>query len=127
MDEKHSYDWDHRTESVLDDQIAGYDEMRQRCPVARSRYQHWSLFRHEDVMRVLDDPQTFSSAVSSYLSIPNGLDAPLHTEYRRLIDPYFTPQRMAAFEPVCRSIAVSLVDSLPMASEVELMTASMVC
>ncbi len=123
MDEKPSYDWDHRTESVLDDQIAGYDEMRKRCPVARSRYQHWSLFGHEDVMGVLDDPHTFSSAVSSYLSIPNGLDAPLHSVYRRIIDPYFNPQRMAAFEPACRSIGVNLVDSLPTAGQVELMTA----
>ena len=123
MDEKQSYDWDHRTEEVLDDQIAGYDEMRQRCPVARIRYQHWSLFRHEDVMRVLDDPATFSSAVSSYLSIPNGMDAPQHTVYRRIIEPYFNPQRMAAFEPTCRSVAISLVESLPVTGEVELMTA----
>jgi len=123
MDEKQSYDWDHRTEEVLDDQIAGYDEMRQRCPVARSRYQHWSLFRHEDVMRVLEDPETFSSAVSSYLSIPNGMDAPQHTVYRRIIEPYFNPQRMAAFEPTCRRVAVSLVESLPVIGEVELMTA----
>ena len=46
-------DWDPRAPPVLDDQIAAYDAMRRRCPVAHSDYLHWSLFRHADVLRVL--------------------------------------------------------------------------
>jgi cytochrome P450 len=123
MDEKLKSDWDSRSEAVLDDQIAAYDAMRQRCPVAHSEYLHWSLFRHADVLRVLNDHQTFSSAASAYLSVPNGIDPPQHAQYRRIIEPYFNPQRMAAFEPVCRKIAVDLVQSLPPSGEVELMAA----
>ncbi len=33
--------------------------MRKGCPVAHSNYLWWSLFRHEDVMRVLEDHETF--------------------------------------------------------------------
>jgi cytochrome P450 len=114
-------DWDARAQAVLDDQIAAYDRMRGRCPVAWSDYLQWSLFRHADVMRVLEDHETFSNAVSSHLSVPNGMDPPEHGRYRRIIEPYFGPARMAAFEPVCRAIAVGLASRLPAGGEVELM------
>jgi hypothetical protein len=106
---------------VLDDQIAAYDRMRGRCPVAYSDYLHWSVFRHADVTRVLDDHGTFSNAVSSHLSVPNGMDPPEHTAYRKIIEPYFGPRRMQAFEPVCREIAVDLASRLPAGGEIELM------
>jgi cytochrome P450 len=93
--------------------------MRHRCPVAHSDYLNLSLFRHGDVMRVLNDPETFSNAVSSYLSVPNGMDPPDHTRYRSIIEHYFGPQRMAVFEPVCREIAASLVNGLSRGGEVE--------
>ncbi len=119
--EKPESDWDPRAGAVLDDQIAVYDQMRGKCPVAHSEYLGWSLFRHADVMQVLQDPAAFSSAVSSHLSVPNGMDPPLHAEYRRIIDAYFTPQRMQAFAPLCRQVALGLVGALPRGEEVELM------
>jgi cytochrome P450 len=70
---------------------------------------------------VLDDHETFSSVVSSHLSVPNGMDPPLHTVYRQLIEPYFEPARMAAFEPVCQGIAARLVSALPCEGDIELM------
>ena len=48
-------DWDPKSGPVLSDQRAAYDEMRERCPVAYSDFLGWSLFRHEDVLRVLND------------------------------------------------------------------------
>ncbi|WP_292937821.1 cytochrome P450 [Noviherbaspirillum sp.] len=123
MDEKLKHDWDPRSEAVLTDQIAAYDEMRHRCPVAHSAYLNWSLFRHEDVVRALLDHETFSSAVSSHPAVPNGMDPPQHTGYRRIIEPYFNAERMATFEPVCRAVAAALVDKLPDAGETEFMAA----
>lgn len=114
-------DWDPRAESVLEDQIAAYDAMRSRCPVAYSDYLQWSLFRHADVKRVLEDHDTFSNAASRHLSVPNAMDPPEHTRFRRLIEPYFGPGPMAAFEPRCREIAESLVARLPESGEIEAM------
>jgi len=114
-------DWDPRSDTVLQDQLAAYDDMRQRSPVAHSHYLQWSLFRHEDIMRVLNDAETFSNAVSSYLSIPNGMDPPQHEQYRSIIEPYFGPERIAAFEPVCRNIAANVVKTLPRHAETEFM------
>ncbi|MFC6674238.1 hypothetical protein [Marinobacterium aestuariivivens] len=76
MNDRRTADWDPRSPTVLDDQIEAYDEMRRRCPMAHSEFLNWTLFRHRDLMRVLADDQTFSNAVSSHLSIPNGLDPP---------------------------------------------------
>jgi len=100
-------------------QREAYDEMRRRCPVAYSESMGWSLFRHEDVTRVLLDHETFSSAVSQHLSVPSGMDQPEHTEYRRIIEPYFSKERMEAFEPVCRGVAKNLARSVAAQKEVE--------
>lgn len=116
-------DWDPRSPEVQADQIASYDEMRRRCPVAHSDYLHWSLFRHSDVVRVLHDPETFSNATSAHLNVPNGMDPPQHSAYRQLIDPYFGPQALRAFEPEFRRIALELVECLPPSAEVEWMDA----
>jgi cytochrome P450 len=121
MSKKSQPDWDSRSQAVLKDQITAYDQMRGRCPVAYSDYLQWSVFRHADVLRVLDDHVTFSNAVSSHLSVPNGMDPPEHTEYRKIIEPYFGPKRMQAFEPVCREIAAELAKRLPVGGEIELM------
>ena len=119
MDEKPQQDWNPQSDAVMRDQRAAYDAMRERCPVAFSDYLQWSVFRHEDVVRVLNDPATFSNAASRHLSVPNGMDPPAHTEYRRVIEPYFEPARMQAFEPACRAIAADLVQALLGRDEVE--------
>ena len=106
-------DWDPRSPEVLDDQIQAYDAMRQGCPVAYSDYLLWSLFRHEDVMRALEDHATFSNTASNHLSIPNAMDPPEHTPYRRIIERYFTDECMREFEPVCQALTKVLIDDLP--------------
>ena len=119
MDDELQPDWDPKSDAVLHNQLAAYDDMRERCPVAYSELLGWSLFRHEDLVRVLNDPDAFSNVVSSHRSVPNGMDPPEHTEYRRIIEPYFRPERMEAFESQCREIASNLVRSLLGRDEVE--------
>ena len=122
MNETLDPDWNPVSDAVLRDQRAAYDEMRERCPVAYSEFLGWSVFRHRDVVRVLNDPATFSNAVSTHLSVPNGMDPPEHTAYRRIIEPYFQPEKMTAFEPQCRQIAASLAASLLGRGDVELIS-----
>lgn len=121
MSDERKPDWDPRSAEVLRDQRAAYDAMRERCPVAWSDYLQWSLFRHDDVVRVLHDHETFSSAASRHLSVPNGMDPPEHTVYRRLVEPYFAAARVDAFEPSCRQLAADLVDRVLARGEVEFM------
>lgn len=100
-------DWDPRDEQVLNDQCAAYDAQRARCPVAYSDFLQWSVFRYAHVRRVLEDHVTFSNRTSAHLSVPHGMDPPEHSAFRSLLEPFFTPERMRRFEPVCRSIAAS--------------------
>jgi cytochrome P450 len=81
-----------------------------------------TVCRHADVVRVLHDHDTFSSVVSTHRSVPNGMDPPEHTIYRSMIDPYFSPERVASFEPACRRIAAALVDAACEQGDVDLMT-----
>lgn len=123
MTTTHNPDWDPRAAEVVCDQRAAYDKMRENCPVAYSQLMGWSIFRHADVMRVLQDHKTFSNAVSEHLSAPGGMDPPEHTAYRTIIDRYFTTERMAAFEPVCRDIVVNLLEEAIQVQQVELVDA----
>jgi cytochrome P450 len=116
-------DWDPRSVEVQRDQLAAYDEMRERCPVAYSEFLGWSIFRHADVLRVLNDHTAFSNVVSSHRAVPSGMDPPEHTEYRRIVERYFQPSYMEAFEPICGEIATQLVDSLLAHEEVEINSA----
>lgn len=115
-------DWDPRHPAVLSDQIRAYDQMRARCPVAYSDYLGWSVFRHDDIVAVVGDHETFSSAVSSHPAVPNGFDPPKHGPYRTVVDHYFTPEHMLAFEPVCRQVARDLIARLSLGVPVEIIS-----
>lgn len=114
--------WDPRSPEVLTDQIAAYDEMRGRCPIAHSDFLGWSVFRHAEVLRILNDHRRFSNAVSVHLNVPNGMDPPEHTRYRAIVDRYFEPAIIDAFEPKCRGIARELVAGLPTGELVRMMS-----
>jgi cytochrome P450 len=108
MTEERHDDWNPLDASILKDQRRAYDEMRERCPVAHSEFMGWSLFCHEDIATVLADPETYSN-VSQFLSIPNGMDPPVHGRYREALDPNFDREQMARIEPRAREIAAILL------------------
>ncbi len=116
------HDWNPRDPLVLADQRRAYDEMREQCPIALSEFMGWSVFRHEDVVAVLADPTTYSSA-SKRIAIPNGMDPPEHRRYREALAPHFTDERMAALEPRSRQIAQELVEAMLAQGEVGFMDA----
>ena len=68
---------------------------------------------HAEVVRIATDPERFSSTVSRFLQIPNGLDGPEHRRFRVLVERYFTAEALAQFAPACRRVARDLVDALP--------------
>jgi cytochrome P450 len=115
-------DWDPRSPSVLEDQRAAYDEMRERCPVAHSEFMGWSVFRHEDIEKVLADPATYSSA-SRHVAVPNGMDPPEHTSHRAALAPVFDDEQMQRLEGRCRTIAAELLEPMLAKGEADLVDA----
>ena len=122
MTENVHNDWDLRSEEVQKDQVAAYDAMRRRCPVAHDEFMGYSVFKNADVQHVLDHPEIYSNVVSTrHIAVPNGMDAPVHTAFRAINDKYFTPERLAPFAPVIREAVKSLIADLPRGEEVDVM------
>lgn len=95
------------------------DRLRPEHPVVRNRRGEWILLRHRDVVAAALDPQTFSSAVSAYLQVPNGLDGAAHGAARETLDRYFEPAALARFESAFREIARELLGAVPSGGPVD--------
>jgi cytochrome P450 len=89
------------------------DELRPRHGVVRNVHGEWVLLRHELVVQAALDPDRFSSAVSSHLHVPNGLDSAEHAAYRQALDRFLGPEALAPFQDDFRRVAADLVASLP--------------
>ena len=101
----------HTSSNNTPDALADYDTLRSKCPIVHNPGLHWTVLRHADVTHILEDHQTFSNAVSTHLSVPNGMDPPEHTMYRAIVEKYFTPERMAAFTPALQHLSTDLVSA----------------
>ena len=94
--------------------------MRSLCPVAHSEQYggFWVVTKYEDVLRVAQDWESFSSAhgltvpVAPILvrNLPVEVDPPLHRVYKRLINAYFTPMAIQPWEESTRHLATRLID-----------------
>ncbi|MFE7624666.1 cytochrome P450 [Streptomyces sp. NPDC057509] len=117
-----------------DDQLADpyplYARLRAQCPVLHDQDRDiWILTRHEDVVRVVHDPETFSSESAVRITAgpesdevkqvlaegwsltPNltESDGEEHTRLRVAVNRVFTPRRVAALEPFVRDTAEDLI------------------
>ncbi len=89
------------------------DELRANHDIVRNVAGEWVLLRHADVVAAALDAETYSSAVSRYLQVPNGLDGEEHTRFRQVIERYLTEEALTPFLPVFEDVASQLVDGLP--------------
>lgn len=67
---------------------------------------------HAEAVAVAQDPDTYSSRVSRFLQVPNGMDGAEHAAMRRLLAPFLSPARMAALRPALERTAAGLLDPL---------------
>lgn len=79
----------------------------------------WVLLRHDLVRRAALDDTSFSSAVSRFPQVPNGLDGPEHTAFRAALDPFLSPAALAPYQADFERIAIELVTTLPRGASVE--------
>ena len=95
------------------------DELRPNHPVVRNDRGEWVLLRHDLVQRAALDHTSFSSAVSRFLQVPNGLDGAEHEAFREALDPFLSPAALDPYLKDFERIAAELVASLPRGDSVE--------
>ncbi|HEY8527595.1 MAG TPA: cytochrome P450 [Acidimicrobiales bacterium] len=100
---------------------------RARCPVMHSDQHggYWIATRYDDVLRIAQDWESFSSELGITVPhvdtpsepgsepmkiLPVGIDPPLHREFKRLINRYFTPAAVAPWEDATRQLVTRLID-----------------
>jgi cytochrome P450 len=95
-----------------------YSRMLAGCPVHRAMVTGSAVIsRYEDTMWGLRHPEIFSSEMDLQIAlgndrpmIPQQIDPPDQTRYRRLLDPHFSRRRMEALVPDIRKHAAALID-----------------
>jgi cytochrome P450 len=96
-----------------------YRRMVSGCPVAHASIGGGAILsRYEDVIWALRHPEIFSSAMDMQMAlgterpmIPQQIDPPEQTKYRKLLDPRFSRKRMQDFAPAVRADTNRLIDS----------------
>jgi cytochrome P450 len=81
--------------------------------------------RSADLAVLLTNPEVFSSGMAVTQTgtdrplIPLQIDPPRHQQYRRILDPLFSPQRMKAMEGPVTELARALVETIAAGTEVD--------
>jgi cytochrome P450 len=96
------------------------DELREQCPIARftegGRFgSYWAILRYEDIAAAARQSDLFINQGHNRLRrrrLPLESDPPEHTQIRRLLQPFFFPTRLQAFEPLSRQIAIECLAPL---------------
>jgi cytochrome P450 len=105
------------------------DEMRETGPLFFNEFAqgYWVFTRHDAVQDIYKTPEIFSSESitpwqpePAYRFIPTQLDAPEHLKYRRIVNPWFSPRRVADADEMVRSVCRSYVEEIAPKGECEL-------
>jgi cytochrome P450 len=125
--EDFAVDWDHTDPTWVGDPYPIWEDLRERCPVARTeRYGGgWFPSTHAYVSEVANDTEHFTSrtvvvgngrppeeAAPAPIGVapPITSDPPFHQIARRLILPAFAPRPIDALEPTVRELCTRLLD-----------------
>jgi cytochrome P450 len=107
------------SQRCADDPHPVYQGLHDRCPVGRGPGMMGgfsvTLSSYADVLWALKHPEVFSSKDVVKIGndvplIPLSVDPPEHAKYRRLLDPQFSPKRMADLEPEARTLVNEIID-----------------
>ena len=104
-----------------------YAKLHAQCPVGRAPLDGGAVIsRYDDVVWALRHPDIFSSEMETQMAlgtdrpmIPQQIDPPAQTRYRRLLDPHFSRRKMEALVPAIRKHANALIDELAPQGECE--------
>jgi cytochrome P450 len=132
-DEWCAHHFDHLSPQVGRELHETLERMRAQGPMLHSD-QHggfWVATGYEEALAVAQDWATFSSeegitvpgGKSPIPAIPEMVDPPLHREYKRLINAWFTPAVVGQQEDATRALVTRLIDDVIETGSCDFMTA----
>jgi cytochrome P450 len=102
---------------MADDRGVGWKTLRDAGPVVFMNGFYY-LTRREDVLAALRNPKVFSSRLALQPPghplpvVPLAFDPPEHTRYRKILQPYFSPQGLSKSRPVLQRHAADMIGAL---------------
>ena len=111
---------------LADDRGVGWKTLRDAGPVVFMNG-HYYLTRREDVLAALRTPKVFSSRLALQPPgyplpvVPLAFDPPEHTRYRKILQPYFSPQGLSKSRPVLQRHAAEMIATLAGRGKCEVM------
>jgi cytochrome P450 len=140
----HLAGFDPVSKAAIDEPEPWMSVARRECPVFYIPEQDvWCVSRHEDVLEVLRDVETYSSLHAHRISVPmppsiaaelgedyvfpltsqlSITDPPQHTRLRKGMQPNWTPRAIARWEPDVREITEGLIDDFAGDGRVDLVS-----
>jgi cytochrome P450 len=113
-------EYDNTGPEFLEHEFETHRILRENLPIARIERRAannlmgggWLLTRYDDAAEVFKEPESFSNQIMNYAVrpwIPQAVDPPEHTSYRRILNPWFTAEAMTKLEPHLAQYASDLV------------------
>jgi cytochrome P450 len=108
-----------------------YDQLREESPLVKNLFgrSYYVPTRHEDILSVLQDPETFSSESvvayepdPAYRWIPHMINGDEHRQWRRQLGSYFSPRAIESIDAQVRAKARGLIGELAGRGSCDLMT-----
>ena len=105
---------EHSALLMATDRGLGWKTLRDAGPVVFMNGAYY-LTRREDVLAALREPNLFSAQLalqppgSPLPVLPSAFDPPEHTRYRKILQPYFSPQALSKSRPVMERHAAEMI------------------
>ena len=119
--DKLAANFDHHSTEYRSNSIDILTHMQSKCPFAHSRHHggFWIATKAEDCLAVAKNVNVFSNwpaevlpALEPTLMIPINVDPPELYDYRAVLNPLFSPDKMKAHAAHTRSVAEDLLDKI---------------
>ncbi|MFA9471348.1 MAG: hypothetical protein ACERNK_12305, partial [Deltaproteobacteria bacterium] len=102
----------------VDDPWPMYTYLREEAPLYWDQHNElWAISRHEDIVAMSSDTETFTSGEGALANIPPDPSMihqypEQHGKQRRLVSSAFTPSRMRSLESDARDIAIDIIENV---------------
>ena len=110
------------------DEVLKYSRESESCPIIKTDADdgYFIVTRYDDLKTVANDPETFSSIQPALRGTPVpmppvSVDPPLHREFRKILNPYFSRNQVARYADDLRSSAAQLLDPVVGTGRIEFM------